>query len=544
MRKLVSMVALVALTATLGLTTAASGSIAPRATISPPGQVKIVAVNAHQNRVLGLKRFTALFELARGLRERPPAFDGGYSGAVAAPDVVILQEMRPSNTEIFERLFKQRWGFKYQIIGPSDSAATMIINTERIALQGDVTTWSDVCTDEEHPTDGRKSRNYEFAHLTDMATGAEFVVAGMHAAKNYATTGFSDCFVRNIAELRRQLSNETVPVIIGGDFNRRAVAEQHECDPNETTDPQPWWSMMTTPSDGGRAYVDDVLLWNRAHRIPMNQEWTHEQDTSTVGCDGAPHLRRARIDYLFSAGAGVAEAHADHPGWAGIRPGTRNPDNYQYSDHRWVWGRFAIAGPAQIDRPSATAQRDGGIALTWTGVDGAAGYVVYRALVGHPYRVYRRVPSTETSFLDTSTTDGSVYRYAVAGTVEGGAQGVESRPVYALADSRGPHVTGVRPRAGGVDVDPSSSVEVFLDEPVSPASVDSDTIKLYAHGRRISGYVFRKTSRRVVLNPNGLARGTRYRAVIRGLQDELGNVGPRFQWSFTTVPKAPKKKHR
>ena len=79
---------------------------------------------------------------------------------------------------------------------------------------------------------------------------------------------------------------------------------------------------------------------------------------------------------------------------------------------------------------------------------------------------------------------------------------------------------------------------------MSLPSVDSRTIQLYAHGRRISGYVFRQTPRKVVFNPNGLARGTTYRAVVRGQQDYLGNVGPSFQWSFTTVPKPPKKKHR
>jgi endonuclease/exonuclease/phosphatase family metal-dependent hydrolase len=543
MRKLVTLIALIAVALPLHFAAPADGKTVPPVTTSPPGHVKVIAINAHQNRILGRKRWNALYELAGAIRERPPAFDGGFQGAVAAPDAVILQEMRPSYVEIIGHLLKQRFGFKYQIVGPTDSAATIVINTERITLQGEVTTWSDVCTDETHPTDGRKSRNYEYAHFIENSSGAQFVVAGMHAAKNYATTGFSDCFIRNIEELRRQLSNETAPVIIGGDFNRRAVAQQHECDENEESEPQPWWSMMTTPSDGGRAYEDTVFTWNRTHHISMADEWTHEQKVSSVGCDASAHVRRSRIDYLFSAGAGIAEAHADHPGWAGARPGTRNATNFKYSDHRWVWGRFAIAGPPAPPRPLAAPQRGGNITVSWQPVDGAASYVIYRALQEHAYRVYRRVPSTESTLVDEESENGVVYRYAVAGVSEGGAVGVESRPVYALADSRGPHVTGVRPRTGAVGVDPAASVEVFLDEPVAPSSVDSDTIKVYAHGRRIPGFVARRTTRRVVFNPNRLAKGTEYRVVVRDLRDELGNVGPRFQWSFTTVP-LPPKKHR
>jgi hypothetical protein len=301
--------------------------------------------------------------------------------------------------------------------------------------------------------------------------------------------------------------------------------------------------MMVTPDDGGRAYEDSVMTWNRAHNISMAAEWTHEQVVSSVGCDANAHLRRSRIDYLFSAGTGIAEAHADHPGWAGGQPGTRSDVNYQYSDHRWVWGRFAIAGPPAPPRPLAAPQRAGNIDVSWQPVDGVASYIVYRALQGHAYRVYRRVPSTESQLLDDGTEHGVVYRYAVAGVAEGGAVGVESRPVYALADSRGPHVTGVRPRAGAVGVDPSSSIEVFFDEPVLGASIDSNTIRVYAHGRRIPGFVAQRSTRSVVFNPTQLAKETTYRVAVGGLQDGLGNVGPEFRWSFTTVP-FPPKKHR
>jgi endonuclease/exonuclease/phosphatase family metal-dependent hydrolase len=541
MRRVFIVLALIATAFPISFTGSARGAIAPRASTSPAGQVKIVAVNAQQNRVVGLKLFIRLFELGRALRERPPAFDGGYPGAVAAPDVLIIQEMRPSNVEIFQRLLKQRYGFKYEIIGPSDSAAVIVINTERVQLQGEVTTWPDVCTDEGHPTDGRSSRNYEFAHLIENESGAAFVVAGMHAAKNYSSTGLQDCFIRNIAELRRQLADETAPTIIGGDFNRRPVADQYECDHNEESEPQPWWSMMVTPSDGGRAYLDTVRTWNRSHHIPMSEEWTHEQIDASVECNGSSDFRRSRIDYLFSAGAGIAEAHADHPGWAGRLAGSRNPDNYQYSDHRWVWGRFGVAGPAQPARPLGLPLSGGRVEVQWAPVDQAAEYVVYRALSGHAYRILKRVPGSETTYVDGDTVNDVTYRYAVAAVVDGGAQGIESRPVYALADSRGPHVTGVRPGSGAVGVPTSSNVEVFVDEVPSTSSVGPDTIRVYANGRRIRGTVVRVSSRRLSFKPSRLARGTRYRVVVRDLRDHLGNFGPRFQWSFTTVAPPPKK---
>src|SRR5688500_5374166 len=69
---------------------------------SPPGQVTVVTLNARQFPILGIRRFRAMFQLSRALRRRPMAFDGGFFGAIQAPDVLVLQEIRPSNAEIFE----------------------------------------------------------------------------------------------------------------------------------------------------------------------------------------------------------------------------------------------------------------------------------------------------------------------------------------------------------------------------------------------------------------------------------------------------------
>jgi exonuclease III len=513
---------------------------------SPLGHVKIVAVNAKQNRILGtLKKFTAMLQLSRALRERPLAFDGGYEQGIAAPDVLIVQEMRPSNLEIFERMLKRRFGAKYAIVGPSGSAVSIVVNTDRIALDGEVVVWSDVCTDEEHPTDGRASRNYEFARLIATDTQSPFVVAGMHMAKDYASTQLNDCYVRNVQELRRQLADETAPVIVGGDFNRRAVITQRECDPNEESDPQRWWSLMVTPEDGGRAYEDAVFEWHRTRNVPLTGEWTHETGTPSEGCRGVFVHRRSRIDYLFSAGAGIAEAHADHPGWAGPTPGTRSKSNYKYSDHRWVWGRFVVAGPAQPARPAAAVQRGGAIDISWEPVDGAAAYVVYRSLVGRSYRVLERTGPDETTLSDGATAHGVTYRYAVAAVSGEGAQGQESLPVYARADSRGPRVTAVKPRAGATEVPVDAHVDVFLDERVDPASVTQSSVKAYAGGGRAPGRVTVVSGRHLAFVPaRRLAKGTRYRLVVRELRDRLGNVGPREQWSFTTVAPPPPPRRR
>jgi endonuclease/exonuclease/phosphatase family metal-dependent hydrolase len=546
MRRVLCVLALVACTLPLHYVDAGARAAGPRRVDSPPGQVKVVTINAKQNRILGLKRFTALFELGRALRARPIAFDGGFDQGIAPPEVVILGEMRPSNVEIFERLLKQRYGLKYEIVGPTDSAATIVINTERISLDGEVVVWSDVCTDADHPTDGRSSRNYEFARLTANDTGSPFVVAGMHAAKNYTTTGMNDCFIRNIQELRKQLENETAPVIIGGDFNRRMGTTQRECDLNEESEPQRWWSMLATPEDGGRPYEDAVFVWHRAHNVTMEREWTHEAGTKSEACTGTFTNRRSRIDYLFSAGTGIAEAHADHPGWAGPRPGTRNKTNYKYSDHRWVWGRFVIEGPPQPARPTSAPQRGGAIELTWQPVEGAGGYVVYRSLPGRSYRILERIASdaATTTVVDDATAHGVVYRYAVAAVSTEGGQGQESLPTFERADSRGPRVIAVKPAVNATGVPVDSDVEIYLDENVVGSSVTPNTIKVYAGGGRARGRVVVFSNRHIVFEPARLVKGTSYRVVVRDLQDKLGNVGPRKQWSFTTVAPPPRDRHR
>jgi endonuclease/exonuclease/phosphatase family metal-dependent hydrolase len=539
MRVLRSRIAIALLASLLPLSAAA----APQPPVqigSLPGQVTVVTVNAKQNRILGLNRFLALFELPKALRFRPEAFIGGFRGAVTAPDVILVQEVRPSNLEILVRLLRQRFPYKYESLEPLGAAANLIVNTDTVALQGEVTTWADVCTSEDTPTDNRSTRDYPIAHLTEVATGAPFVVAGMHMAKRYDTTGQPNCVPRNIQALRDELADETAPVIIGGDFNRRAAIDPYECDRDERSTPNPWWNLLTAPEDGGRVYVDAVRQWHRGHGTSLADEWTHEQRQSRVLCDQTTHFKRARIDYLFAGGAAVAEAHADHPGWGGPEPGTPNPPNGRYSDHRYVWGRFVVSGPPRPLQPAATPGEGGRIDVAWGPVEGAAGYVVYRALRGRAYSVLAQVGADVVAFADVFTEHAVSHRYAVAAVGSDGGIGHESRPAFAVADRKGPHVLRVTPARSATGVDPGVTIAIRYDERVAAASVAPDTIRLWQGRRRIPATTVVAGARFLTLDPfRRLDKGKTYRVVADSVDDVLGNAGPRVTWSFTTVEPPP-----
>ncbi|HEX2296069.1 MAG TPA: Ig-like domain-containing protein [Actinomycetota bacterium] len=508
---------------------------------SLPGQVTVVTINAKQNRILGLARFLALFELPKALRFRPEAFNGGFRGAVTAPDVVIVQEVRPSNLEIFVRLLRQRFPYKYEALEPAGAAAAFVVNTDTVTLQGEVETWDDVCTTEETPTDNRATRDYPIGHFVEVATNAPFVVAGMHMAKRYDTTGQPNCVPRNVERLKEELAGETAPVVVGGDFNRRAVLDPHECDPEERSTPNPWYSLLTAPTDGSRAFVDAVKQWHAGHGTSMDNEWTHEQRQARVLCDQSTRFKRSRIDYLFAADAAVAEAHADHPGWAGAEAGVRL--GTPYSDHRYVWGRFVVSGPPRTLPPSLTPGQDGRIDVTWQPVDGAVGYVLYRALRGRAYSVLAQVGGDVTAFGDVFTEHGASYRYAVAAVGADGGVGQESRPAFADADKKGPHVVHVIPSRNATGVDPGVSISVRFDERVAAAGVEPDTIRLWYGRRRIPALTAVAGTRVLTLDPERrLDKGKTYRVVVDSVDDVLGNAGPRTAWRFTTVEPLPRRR--
>ncbi|HEX2057658.1 MAG TPA: Ig-like domain-containing protein [Actinomycetota bacterium] len=538
------MLLVVVLLAALPPAGAGAAAAPPPEITSLPGQVTVVTVNAKQNRILGLARFLALFELPKALRFRPEAFNGGFGGAVTAPDVIVVQEVRPSNLEILVRLLRQRFPYRYEALEPVGAAAAFVVNTETVALQGEVATWDDVCTTVETPTDNRAKRDYPIGHFVELSTQAPFVVAGMHMAKSYDTTGQPNCVPRNIEKLKEQLAAETAPVIVGGDFNRRSTIDPYECDPNELSTPNPWYALLTEPTDGSRAFVDAVKQWHRGHGSTLENEWTHEQRQARVLCDESTRFKRSRIDYLFASGAVVAEAHADHPGWAGPKAGARAPGT-PYSDHRYVWGRFVVSGPPRMLQPALVPREGGRIDVTWQPVEGATGYVVYRALRGRAYSVLAQVSADVTSTTDVFTEHGRSYRYAVAPVGANGGIGQESRPAFAVADKKGPHVLLVTPSRNASGVETTPVIRVRFGERVAPASVRQDTIRLWYGRRRIPGTTFVSGARLLTFEPGGrLGKGKTYRVVVDSVDDALGNAGPRVAWRFTTVEPPPLRRRR
>lgn len=514
----------------------------PPQTETPPGQVVVVTVNAHQSKILGIRRFRALYELSVALRRRPPAFNGGSAKAVAAPDVIVVQEIRPSNVEVFERLVEQRFGHEYQIVSPVEGVKGIIIADTQTVTPGVVSTWDDVCLNPTIPDAQPKHyRKYAVARFSEIATGTPFVVAGMHMSKHYPDSQ-SNCYERNIQVLQTQVEAEPAPVIIGGDFNRRAVETIYECDPEETSPPLRWWSSFTSPSDGTRAYVDAVQWWHRDRGRSLADEWTHEWRNETTGCDQATRLRRTRIDYLFASGAIVAEAHADHPGWSGGEPGTCHPSHYKYSDHRFVQGRFVISGPPQPAIPSVVPDVGGLVHVSWTAVEGVTQWVVYRALGRKAYDAIATLPAETLAYDDNTPVHGLTYRYAIAPVGANGAQGLESVPNWITIDARGPRVEVLRPGRDATSVDPRVTLRVVFNEDVDPASVTSDSLRLFRDGNdtRVGGYVTQVRNKVLEFDPAfALKKGVRYHAVVSGVRDAIGNRGPRVDWRFTTVPPPP-----
>jgi hypothetical protein len=505
-----------------------SGAALPEQ-VTPPGQITVLSVNGRQAVVLGVKRFKRLYELTKAVRNRPRAFNGGFNGAVNAPDVIIVQEFSQSNFDIFRHVLRQRFSHRYSTAGATNVAAKILFNPTTVEMTGTETVWTDPCSGGDGST-----RHFQSVRLRQLSTGAPFVVAGIHLQPKYDEP--ERCREENVAEMRRQLEIEALPVFVGGDFNQRAHELPRECDPEETSAPLPWYSLMTAPTDGGRVYSDAVKEWHVQRGQSLADEWTFERINTTTLCDGSEGLRRSRIDYLFSVGAIVAEAHADHPGWAGLAPGESDPTNFRYSDHRFLWGRFVISGPPQMAAPTVTPAKGGEIDLSWEAVPGATGYVLYRGLEGHDYDVLANIEGGETTtYVDTATEDGTTYRYSVAAVGVDGGHGLESPPATITADAVGPRVVAVQPSRDKENVDVRKTVTVWVDEAIAPGSVGVGSLRLYRNGYRVQAVTKHKSSKVVTLDPTlPLRYNEGYTVVVGGLEDELRNLGPRYSWKFTT----------
>ncbi len=501
--------------------------------ISPPGQIVVTTVNARQQGVLDLKTFRRLFELVQATRGRPVAFDGGNAEATAMPDIIVFQEMRFSNLEIAERLLDQRSGFDYEIVSSDIAMVRFLVNVSTMTLVGDLETIVDPCRD---GSGGTATKRYLMARFTENATGAPVVVVGLHFKAKYFETGREGCREQNIDAVRAALADETAPIIIGGDFNTRPVDVPSECDPDERSAPLGWWTYLTSPPAGSRPFTDAVLATHRAHGEVMTDEWTFERPESVTFCHGDDgRFKRTRLDYLFTSGAVVASAHADHPGWSGVTPGTRSPDNPKYSDHRWVWGRFVLTGPPQPPRPVATIGAGGVIDVTWEAGDGVTEWLLYRSVGASPYRALGTFESDVKSYQDTQTRHGVRYRYSVAPVGIDEGQGLESRPVAATADALGPQVIGRRPPAAGRRVDRRAEVHVFFDEPIEPTSVTPETIAVFRRGSPVRGVVRQVAGGHLIFDPSGpFRKNSRFTVVVRPVTDAVGNRGSRDSYSFST----------
>jgi len=255
-------------------------------------------------------------------------------------------------------------------------------------------------------------------------------------------------------------------------------------------------------------------------------------------CNGSMSVRRSRIDYIFASGAIVAEAHADHPGWA-------DPSNFKYSDHRYVLGRFVLSGPTRPARPAAVPETDGVIELTWEPVTDATEWVIYRALPGDEYQQITRLDGVFTAYEDRDTLHDATYRYSIAPVGVDLGHGVESAPIWATADARGPQVSSITPGRGATNVHPKTTVRVVFDEWVEATSVTDRTISIYRNGNRIPGRLIREGGFVLKFNPTfSLKKGESFTIVVRPVRDTLGNAGPVFKSRFSTVEPPKKRRHR
>lgn len=507
-------------------------SAPPPENSSPPGQIQVLTVNARQMEILDLATFRRIFELVRALRNRPTAFDGGVRAATAMPDMILFQEMRFSNLEIIRKLMQQRSGFEWGIVSAEGAMSRFLVNMSTMTPVSEPQTIQDPCRD---GSDGLPPKQYQFARFTETTTGAPVTFVGVHLKAKYFETGQDRCRERNMEAIKSAVAGETGPVIIGGDFNARPVTIKRECDLDEQSAPLEWWTMLTAPADGSRQFLDAVTTHHRAVGESMTNEWTFERFNQVLRCDNTPGLKRTRLDYLFAAGALIAEAHADHPGWAGVEPGTTNAANYKYSDHRWVSGRFVILGPPQPLAPVTVAGADGVVDVTWQPQEGVHLWTLYRATGSGPYRRLVTVPSEVTSYHDTKTVHGNRYRYAVAPVGEDRGQGLESPDATVVADARGPRVIAKIPHDRASGVPRRTKIDVFFDEPIDLEAVVDSTIRVLRDGRVVRGALRSESRRHLVFDPFvPLRDDTRYRVIVGSTKDELGNSGARHYFSFST----------
>jgi endonuclease/exonuclease/phosphatase family metal-dependent hydrolase len=279
-----------------------------------------VAVNVAQ--IEGVSR-ARLGVLADSLAKRP------------IPDVVVTEEMAAGHHRAFRDMLNERFeGAEFEITGPQarEFRAKVMVDASRNEVAG-VSTWVSPC-----------ASDYLFPIVQLEKEGDPYSVTGMHVKYDANEA----CKIADIQKLRRETADIEGVAIAAGDFNRRPVEQEKECDPQERSGALEWWELMTDErSVDGNSWVDAVREVVGSSEA-MADQWTREAEEPVELCDGSKHYRRVRIDYVFvrsAPGMRVIDATVDHPGWAGDEPGTTScepSDACKYSDHRFVWARVQL----------------------------------------------------------------------------------------------------------------------------------------------------------------------------------------------------------
>ena len=281
-------------------------------------EIVVVTSNAHQFQFNEAR----IAVLARSIRS---ASDGD------PPDVIFLQEIESVGMRELARALNDLIpAGQLAPAGPTGRLvkAKALVNLSANDVEA-FSVWSDPCA---------PRNRYLELRLSRRGTAHEYTAAGVHLPWD-AT---SECREKSALVMKRRLG--TGRAVLAGDFNSRPVVEQRECDPAETSDPLPWYSILT--SHGRRpAFLDSVKEEALRMDRSVGDQWTYEGVGPTLTCDGSQEFRRNRIDYIFARDMSVIRAGADDPGWAGQAPGTyacRDEEECRYSDHRFVLARLEL----------------------------------------------------------------------------------------------------------------------------------------------------------------------------------------------------------